>query len=203
MIETAYTPPFPSQVSGLRIGLLGGSFNPAHKGHIFISMAALERLGLDQVWWLVTPKNPLKSEARLAPLKTRLAGANSISRGKEIRVLNLEAPLGLEFTVQTLSYLKAEYPKTHFVWLMGADCLKDLHTWNSWEKIMALIPLAVFKRPGYEVGAIGGIAATKYKQFRLPEENFRSLVVTDPPAWGYIDIEGQDISGTQIRKKVG
>lgn len=201
MTENPYNSPSPTTVSGMRIGLLGGSFNPAHQGHRFISMAALERLGLDQVWWLVAPQNPLKSEDSLAPLKTRLAGADKISKEKNILVMDLEGPLGFEFTVDTLGFLKAQYPQTHFIWLMGADCLGELHKWKSWEKIMASIPLGVFSRPGYEAAALGGKAATHYKKYRVMEEKFKSLVVTEPPAWGYIGIEGQDISGTRLRAK--
>ena len=201
MTINLYSAPSPNTVSGLRIGILGGSFNPAHQGHRFISMAALERLGLDQVWWLVAPQNPLKSEDSLAPLKARLDGADKISKEKNIHVLDLEGPLGFEFTVDTLGFLKVQYPETHFIWLMGADCLGELHKWKSWEKIMTSIPLGVFSRPGYEAIALGGKAATHYKKYRVMEEKFKSLVVTEPPAWGYIGIEGQDISGTRLRAK--
>ena len=194
--------PSPESVSGLRVGLLGGSFNPAHEGHLHISHEALNRLELDQVWWLVTPGNPLKSSAELASIESRVSGARAIAAKTEFKVMDLEGPLGLRYTVDTLDYLLEEFPKTHFIWLMGGDCLETLHTWKNWEKIMTLTPLGIFKRPGYEARVLNSKAAIKFKKFRVYDNKFKTLVVTDPPAWGYIGGKGKDISATELRKTV-
>lgn len=183
-----------------RIGILGGSFNPPHEGHVYISEMALIKLGLHEIWWLVSPQNPLKEKETLAPYKKRLKGAERISRGKAIRVSDIENQKGLQFTVDTLKYLKDHYPKARFVWLMGADCFAALEAWKSWQDIMHMVPIAVFPRPGFTEKALGGKAATTFAKSRLPEDQAQNLIVTKPPAWVYIDIRPVSFSGTEIRK---
>jgi len=190
----------PEAPSGARIGLLGGSFNPPHAGHLYISEQALKRLGLDQVWWLVTPGNPLKEKGDLAPITTRVEKAKEIAANSTIHVLGIEGPLGFIYTIDTLKYLKAACPEVRFVWLMGADCFAQLPQWKSWQEIMQKVPLAVFPRQGFGEAALSGEAAKKYAEFRHPGDDFKTLAVTDPPCWGYIAIEEQDISSTKLRR---
>src|SRR5215216_425890 len=133
-----------------RIGLLGGSFNPAHRGHRGISLHALRRLGLDEVWWLVSPGNPLKAEKDMAPLAARYVSARGAARGAPIRPTTIEAELGLRYTVDVLRALIRRYPKRRFVWLMGADNLAQFHRWKDWRRIARLMPIAVIARPGYD-----------------------------------------------------
>ena len=163
----------------------------------------MRRLNLDRVWWLVSPKNPLKDAADLAPLAQRFAGAEKLAQGQDIDVLNLESEQGLTYTIDTLVHLKERLPGAHFVWLMGADCFAALDSWKSWQAIMALVPLAVFSRPGYQEQALSGKVATKYKDFRLAKDKFSTLAVTDPPAWGYIETGGPDTSATRLRRDAG
>ena len=137
---------------GFSVGLLGGSFNPAHRGHRRMSVAALDRLGLDEVWWLVSPQNPLKPKAGMAPLEARLASARAAARHPRIRATAIEAELGTQRTVDTLKALKRRFPQVRFLWLMGADNLAQFHRWADWRTISALVPIVVMARPGY-VGA--------------------------------------------------
>lgn len=186
---------------GKRIGLFGGSFNPAHAGHLYISEVSRKELGLDEVWWLVAPRNPLKEATSLAPYKERLEGAKEIAARKPIEVLDLEQTEGFFHTIDTVHFLREKFPKTSFVWLMGADCFRDLHTWKSWQQIMAEIPIAVFPRPGFTKDALSGIAATRFRKNRLADAKAKNLVVTKPAAWVYIDCKESPISGTSIRER--
>lgn len=182
-----------------RIGLFGGSFNPAHEGHLYVSQVALEKLGLDEVWWLVSPRNPLKDEASLAPFDMRFGQAQEMAEGHPIKVLDTERQEGLFFTIDTLKQLRGSYPGNAFCWIMGADCLKEFHTWKNWEEIMASTPIAVLPRPGYDADALNGIAATKFRENRLADAEAQNLVVTTPPTWVYIDVKGLSVSATEIR----
>lgn len=186
---------------GKRIGLFGGSFNPAHQGHLYISQVAMAELGLDQVWWLVAPRNPLKEVTSLRPYNERLERAKKFAAGPAIEVLDIEQTEGLFFTIDTVGFLQNKFPKTSFIWLMGADCFKNLHTWKSWQQIMAEIPIAVFPRPGFTKDALSGIAATRFQKNRLADTEAKNLVVTKPPGWVYIDCKESPISGTSIREK--
>lgn len=169
--------------SGLRIGLLGGSFNPAHEGHAHISQEALVRLGLDQVWWLVSPQNPLKSAAEMADMGARTSAASKMAQHPRFRVCNLETHLGTTFTADTLRALTKMAPDVRFVWLMGADNLIQLPKWRNWEDIMHSVPVAVFARPGYTSAAALSPAARKFERARLPEAAGRILPYCDAPAW--------------------
>jgi nicotinate-nucleotide adenylyltransferase len=134
---------------GFSVGLLGGSFNPAHGGHRRMSVAALDRLGLDEVWWLVSPQNPLKPEAGMAPLAARLASARAVARHPRIRVTAIEAELGTQLTIDTLQALKRRFPQVRFAWLMGADNLQQFHRWAQWREIARAVPIVVMARPLY------------------------------------------------------
>jgi nicotinate-nucleotide adenylyltransferase len=133
-----------------RIGLLGGSFNPAHRGHRRISLAALDALGLDEVWWLVSPGNPLKPAHGMAPFAARLASAKRIARRAPIRVSHFEAQAGTRYTVDTVAKLKRRYPGTRFIWLMGGDTVAEFHRWKRWRDLARSVPIAVIARPGYD-----------------------------------------------------
>jgi nicotinate-nucleotide adenylyltransferase len=131
----------------MRIGLLGGSFNPAHEGHLHISVAALKSLGLDQVWWLVAPQNPLKDPKDMQPFAERMKTAQAMARSEpRIRVSDLQQKRGYLYTFDTVRFLRRHFPKTEFVWIMGADNLAQLHRWHNWRRLMRLIPFAVFDR---------------------------------------------------------
>ncbi|MGV3481336.1 MAG: nicotinate-nucleotide adenylyltransferase, partial [Sphingobium sp.] len=134
----------------MRIGLLGGSFNPAHQGHRDISRFALDALGLDEIWWMVSPGNPLKPARDMAPLPARLGSALRMSRGLPIRATAIERTMGTRYTVDTLDALVRRYPKYRFIWLMGADNLDQFHLWRDWRKIARIVPIAVIARPGYD-----------------------------------------------------
>lgn len=185
--------------SGRRIGLLGGSFNPAHEGHREISLQALARLGLDEVWWLVSPQNPLKPVAGMAPFARRLAEARAIARHPRIRVTDLEARLGTRHTAATLRRLTRRFPGHRFVWLMGADNLVQIDRWRAWQQIFHLVPVAVWARPSYCFRALAAKAARRFAGARLQENAGRLLPATDPPAWVFVHGRLNPLSATAIR----
>lgn len=183
-----------------RIGLLGGSFNPAHEGHLHVSRQALKLLGLDEIWWLVSPQNPLKPEAGMAPLHDRLAGASEITRGQpDIHVTDIEAELGTIYTVDTLEGLRKRHPDISFVLLVGADILEELPRWRGWERIFQTVPIAVFARKPYTLAALSGLAAKRFSQFRIPEEGAFTLAGRTTPAWVFLHIREHPASATAIR----
>lgn len=184
----------------LRIGLLGGSFNPAHDGHRFISLVALKALGLDQVWWLVSPQNPLKPAADMAGLDERLAEARRVARHPRLRVTALETALGTRYTADTLAALTRLYPRTRFVWLMGADNLGQIPRWRRWTRIFALVPVAVFRRPTYSLGALRGKAAQRFARRRVDLHRVRGLAGRATPAWAFLRNPLHPASATAIRR---
>lgn len=184
----------------LRVGLLGGSFNPAHEGHRYISLEAMKRLGLDQVWWLVSPQNPLKAAAGMAPLKERVAGAAAVARHPCIRVLPLETRLHTRYTADTLRRL-ALWRDHRFVWLMGADNLAQLPRWRHWRAIFAACPVAVFERHPYSYRALAGSAARDLAGARLPEARAAALLDAELPAWVFVRLRPHPASATAIRTR--
>ena len=184
----------------LRVGLLGGSFNPAHDGHRYISLEALRRLRLDQVWWLVSPQNPLKRRAGMAPLVERVAMAARVARHPRLRVLPLETRLGTRYTVDTLLRL-ADWPEHRFVWLMGADNLGQLHRWRQWRRIVGACAIAVFERHPYSHGALAGPAAYGFAGARLPEARLAELADAEPPVWAFVRLRPHPASATAIRAR--
>jgi nicotinate-nucleotide adenylyltransferase len=184
-----------------RIGLLGGSFNPAHRGHLHVSLEALKRLKLDAVWWLVAPQNPLKPVKGMAPLQTRLAGARALARHPRIAVTDLEQRLGTRFTTDTLTELRRRFPRTHFVWLMGADNLAQIRHWERWREIFRLAAVAVFDRPTYCLGALAGLAAQRFKRRRRQPRDVRRLAAGDLPAWAFFPIRLDPSSATALRAR--
>ncbi|WP_132256370.1 nicotinate-nucleotide adenylyltransferase [Methylobacterium segetis] len=196
-------PRLPPAAPGQRIGLYGGSFNPAHAGHRHVSLTALRRLRLDRVWWLVTPGNPLKSLGALAPLAERAAGARRVAADPRIAVTTFEAEIEARFTRDTLRFLLRRRPDLHFVWIMGADSLATFHRWKGFRDIAAAVPVAVLDRPGFTLSAPNARAAQTLQRFRLPEAEAGRLAVARPPAWVYLHGPRSDLSSTAIRLRMG
>ncbi len=184
-----------------RVGLLGGSFNPAHRGHRHVSLLALKRLDLDEIWWLVSPQNPLKPVQGMASLDERLRSAAAVARDPRIKVTDLEARLGTRYTADTLSELRRRFPRTRFVWLMGADNLGQIQHWERWQRIFELAPIAVFARPAYSLGALGGLAAHRFARARIRPERARHLADMNPPAWIFFATRLDPLSATEIRSQ--
>jgi len=185
-----------------RIGLLGGSFNPAHEGHRHVSLEALKRLDLDEVWWLVAPQNPLKPIAGMAPFADRLAKAAAFAKHPRIRVLDLESRLGTGYTADTIAALRACYPRTHFVWLMGADNLAQIRHWRHWREIFARVPVAVFARPSYCRKALAELPAKRFARARVAPPA-RRLARLKPPAWVFLPVRLDPSSASEIRSHRG
>jgi len=188
-----------SAFAGLHIGLLGGSFNPAHAAHLAMSAYALKRLGLDQVWWLVSPQNPLKSNKDMAILVTRIKKAYGVARHPKIIVTDLESQFGTRYTIDTLRVLRKHFPRTRFVWLMGADNLKQIPRWHKWPLVFRSMPVAVFRRPGYAAGRGVGKAAQRFDGAWLSAQRSRHLAQYPAPAWLVLDNPLNTLSATAIR----
>jgi len=190
-------------LGGLRIGLLGGSFNPAHEGHRHISLVALRRLGLHQVWWLVSPQNPLKPEQGMAPFADRMRSAQAKAQHPSIHVSDIETQLGTRYTADTIRQLTGRAPATRFVWLMGADNLVSFPKWHRWTTIMESVPVAVIARPGYSLKARLSPAANRYADRQIPVEQASQLATMQTPAWVFIEDQPTGQSSTQIRRHIG
>ena len=183
------------------IGLLGGSFNPAHEGHRMISLIALKRLRLDEVWWLVSPQNPLKDSGNMAPFAERIKTARLATKHRRIKVSEIEGRLGTHYTRDTLKRLTVRRRQFDFVWLMGADNLVQFPKWHCWKEIFTTVPIAVFDRPTYSFRALSGVAATRYAACRIPERNAGSLARREAPCWTFLHSRLNTVSATQIREQ--
>jgi nicotinate-nucleotide adenylyltransferase len=184
----------------MRIGLLGGSFNPAHEGHIHASELALKQLGLDYVWWLVSPQNPLKDLRGMADFESRLKAAREFNRHPRVIVTGIEDQLGTRYTIDTLAALKHRFPHLHFVWLMGSDNLLQLPRWRKWQEIFLSIPVAVIARPGTALAARNAKAAAHFKSAYVPPS--RHISVMSPPAWTILDAKRNPAAATALRARV-
>jgi nicotinate-nucleotide adenylyltransferase len=193
---------FPFATRGQRIGLLGGSFDPPHSGHVHITHEALRRFNLDRVWWLVSPGNPLKL-AGPAPMARRLAVARAMMHDPRVVVSDVEARIGTRYTAQTIKALRARYRGVRFVWLMGADNLASFHRWDRWRDILGQAAVGVVARPGWGLPALHSVTARAYAGARLPEGRAPALADQAPPAWCYIRIPMQEISSTDLRERGG
>lgn len=185
-----------------RIGLLGGSFNPAHAGHLHVARAALRALRLDAVWLLVSPGNPLKPARGMAPFAERLASARAAARGdSRVRATGIEARLGTRMTWRTLSLLRRRFPRARFVFVVGADNLAQLPRWNRWRRVAAAAPLAVLPRPGWRARALRGRAASALRARRVARPG--ALPLRDAPAWAWVPARENPLSATALREGWG
>ena len=187
---------------GPRIGLLGGSFNPAHSGHLHISREAIRRLRLDELWWMVSPGNPLKTERGMAPFGARIESAKDTAHGQpRIRVTDIEARLGTRYTVDTILALKRRFPQYRFIWLMGADNLAAFHRWRGWRAIARAVPIAVFARPRYVGESLTAPAMGWLRRFRHPAATARDWSRWSAPALTILPVPLDPTSATQIRAR--
>jgi nicotinate-nucleotide adenylyltransferase len=184
---------------GMRVGLLGGSFNPAHDGHAHVAETAMLRLGLDRVVWLVSPQNPLKDARHTAPLAARMASARRFAKTPKMIVSDFETRIGARYTIDTLRILKARWPGVRFVWIMGADNLASFHRWRGWTEIFHLVPIAVVARPGALFKSRFAPAARRYAWARLRSRQGRILAEQTPPAWIYLRAPLNSLSSTALR----
>ena len=191
----------PPHGSGQRIGLFGGSFNPAHRGHYMVALYALKHLQLDWVWWLVSPQNPLKDTRETGDYEKRLVHTRRIAAHPRFVVTDLERQLGARYTAETLQQLKTKSGDARFVWIMGADSLASLHQWHHWLDIVEEVPLAVLARPGYSVRALSGPAAQRLGAARVGNDGVSAVVTRKPPAWGFVTMPLRKESSTAIRAK--
>jgi nicotinate-nucleotide adenylyltransferase len=199
--DFAVRPPLAS--AGLRIGLLGGSFNPAHEGHRLISEIALRRLRLDRIWWLVSPGNPLKSHAELAPQAERMANAKALAAHPRIIVSGFEAARASAYTIDTLAFLQRRHPGVRFVWLMGADNLVQMPRWRRWREIFQRMPVAVVDRPGWHLKANAGQAARAFAGVRVPAERAGRMAARRAPCWTFLSGPLSAQSSTALRARRG
>ncbi|MEO6225637.1 MAG: nicotinate-nucleotide adenylyltransferase [Sphingomicrobium sp.] len=184
----------------MRIGLLGGSFNPAHRGHRRISQAAIAALGLDEVWWLVSPGNPLKHKATdMAPFEARLASAQHQARGAPIRVSDFECRAGTRYTIDTVRRLQQRYPNHRFIWLLGSDTLPEFHLWRDWRRLAGQLPIAVIRRPGYDAQAHAARALGWLRRFVRPSSQAIDWTEWSAPAILFLRLPPDPTSATAIR----
>ncbi|MCK9550314.1 nicotinate-nucleotide adenylyltransferase [Aquamicrobium sp.] len=193
----------PHVEKGMQVGLFGGSFNPPHAGHVLVAEIALRRLALDQLWWMVTPGNPLKSTRELAPLEERIARSEAITRNPRIKVTAFEAAHHVRYTADTLALVRARNPGVDFVWIMGADSLRDFHRWERWRDIMMTFPIAVIDRPGATLSFLSSVVARSFDHARVDEMNAPRLARMKAPAWTFIHGPRSTLSSTAIRNGRG
>src|SRR5712692_9906634 len=189
----------PPHAPGMRIGLFGGTFDPPHAAHLGASLLALKRLGLDRIWWLVTPGNPLKDTRGLQPLAKRIAAARALAGQPRIDVTGLEAVINTRYTYDTLEFLVRRCPGVQFVWVMGADNLRSFYRWQNWRGIASLMPMAVVDRLGPSLYATAGKAAQALGRYRIPEQAAATLPHRTPPAWVYLHGLKSPLSSTALR----
>jgi nicotinate-nucleotide adenylyltransferase len=186
---------------GMRVGLFGGSFNPAHAGHAHVAETARRRLGLDRVLWLVSPQNPLKPSHETADLADRLTGARAVAHGQAMVVTDAETRLGVQYTIDTIRRLKARYPGVRFVWIMGADGLAGFHRWRGWTQILREVPVAVIARPWVSLKSRFAPAARRFAHARIPSRRARLVPAASPPCWTFLQGPLNFQSSTALREQ--
>ena len=201
--DTPISHAIPLHTDGMRIGLLGGSFNPPHDAHRAISLFAMKRLQLDRIWWLVSPGNPLKNTSALPAIDQRVIAAEKMAHHPRIDVSRLETVIGTRYTYDTISYLRRRCSGVHFVWLMGADNLAQFHHWESWRRIADLMPIAVIDRPPDSFRALSSVAAKTLAPYRLDEQGAGRLADRHAPAWVFLTGLKSDLSSTRLRNPDG
>jgi nicotinate-nucleotide adenylyltransferase len=187
---------------GQVVGLFGGSFDPPHQGHVHVTLEAMKAFGLDRVWWLVSPGNPLK-ERGPAPSARRMAAARKMMQHPRVEVTDIEALTGTRATADTLAVLQRLYPQVRFVWLMGADNLAQFHRWKDWRQIMDSVPVGVVARPGDRISARMSPAARAYAQYRIDGQARHLLGRAAAPAWCFVNVPMVNVSSTEIRGRGG
>ncbi len=190
----------PHVEKGMAVGLFGGSFNPPHAGHALVAEIALRRLALDQLWWMVTPGNPLKSGRELSPLADRLRLSRAVAKNPRIKVTAFEAAHRVRYTADTLALVKARNPGVDFVWIMGADNLRDFHRWQRWRRIATTFPIAVIDRPGATLSFLSSVMAKTFDHARVDEADAPLLARMTPPAWTFIHGPRSSLSSSAIRE---
>ena len=192
----------PHVEKGMAVGLFGGSFNPPHAGHALVAEIALRRLALDQLWWIVTPGNPLKTSNELAPLAERLRMSEEIAKNPRIKVTAFEAAHSVRYTADTLALVRAKTPGVDFVWVMGADSLRDFHRWQRWRQIATTFPIAVIDRPGSTLSFLSSMVAKTFDYARVDEADAPRLARMKAPAWTFIHGPRSLLSSSAIRAKL-
>jgi nicotinate-nucleotide adenylyltransferase len=186
---------------GLKIGLLGGSFNPAHEGHLEVALAVMHRARLDRCWFVVTPGNPLKATDEYLADRVRFGSVQALTRGHpRLTASDIEYRLGTRYSADTVSELQRRWPQTRFVWIMGADSLTGFHLWRDWRRLAALVPMVVVSRPGWTRRALASQAARALAASRLPPDRLASLATQSPPAWVYLRSVHNPASATALRE---
>lgn len=193
----------PHAERGMVVGLFGGSFNPPHQGHALVAEIAIKRLGLDQLWWMVTPGNPLKDRSQLLPLSERVQLSERLAKHPAIKVTAFEKDLGTSYTAHTLARVKLCNPHVHFIWIMGADSLKTFHRWQQWQVIARTFPIAIIDRPGATLSFLSSKMTKTFDFARIDEEDSRALWKKPAPAWTFIHGPRSRLSSTAIRAKNG
>lgn len=183
--------------------MLGGSFNPAHDGHLHVSREALKHIDLDYIWWVVSPQNPLKSSDNMANIRDRLQYAKTVACDPRIRVSDIEVQLDTRFTIDTMQKIKTSFPEKKFVWIMGADNLIQFPKWANWQKLFTTVPIAIFDRAPYSVRALSGKAAQVFSKSRIKKEHARKLADFSPPAWAFFQMPLHSATATKIRASRG
>ncbi|POH27382.1 nicotinate-nicotinamide nucleotide adenylyltransferase [Sinorhizobium americanum] len=189
----------PHVESGMAVGLFGGSFNPPHEGHVLVAETALRKLGLDQLWWMVTPGNPLKDRNNLAPLAERIAMSEKTAGNPRIKITAFEQALGQSYTARTLEFVRARNRGVRFVWVMGADNLRSFHRWQDWRRIVGTFPIAVIDRPGSTLAYLSSPMARTFSHARIDEDDAPRLASRPPPAWTFIHGPRSSLSSTALR----
>jgi nicotinate-nucleotide adenylyltransferase len=189
----------PHVEQGMRVGLFGGSFNPPHGGHWLVAEIALRRLRLNQLWWMVTPGNPLKDHGKLLPLAERIALSEAITPDPRVKVTAFEATHGLRYTAETLAVIKQRNAGIHFVWVMGADNLAGFHHWQDWQAIAKTFPIAVIDRPGSTLSYLSSKMAKTFAHARVDEDDAGRLALMEAPAWTFIHGPRSLLSSTELR----
>jgi nicotinate-nucleotide adenylyltransferase len=197
------TQALPLHTEGMRIGLLGGSFNPPHEAHRAITLFAIKRLQLDRVWWLVTPGNPLKEHGALRALEQRAEAARRMARDPRIDISCLESVIGIQYTVETITYLRRRLPGLRLVWIMGADNLAQFHHWQDWRRMASEVPIAVIDRPPQSFRALAAPAAQALARYRVPENQAGTLADLRAPAWVFLTGMKSNLSSTGLRNPDG
>ena len=190
----------PHAEPGNRIGIFGGSFNPPHSGHWLVASTVMKRLDLDQIWWLVTPGNPLKDHADLAPLEMRLHLTSAVADHPKMKVTAFEEVLGTPYTAQTIARLKVLRPSLRIIWIMGADNLAGFHKWQDWRSLVGTVPVAIVNRPGSSLSPMSAPMAKAYENYRLPEEMAALLPDMEPPAWTFLHAPLDASSSSKMRR---